>query len=348
MDELTIGLVGFGRFARVHAHVLADLPGVRVGAVCDPDREARARAAAELPGAAVHASLDDLLAAGGIDAVDVLSDEPSHGAHALAALEHGLPVFVEKPLATSVEEAVAVRDAARARALPVVVGYVSRFDYRYALVHEAIAAGRLGRVTAVAARRGFTRSWFAGFGTRVHPVFESMIHDIDLTLWYLDAPVRSVFAQTLASNSEASAVPDVLAAIVTAEDGRLITLQSTWLVPEGAVHNQPAAELDPLQLAGTIDARLDVTGTLGTAHVALDDGPRIVTDGPAASSTGLWPWVHGRVLGALRAELEHFCDCARRREPSRLVPVDQAVAAVGVADAIIRSAAAGAPVAVRC
>ena len=110
-------------------------------------------------------------------------------------------MFVEKPLATSVEDALAVGDAARGTGLPVVVGYVSRFDHRYALVHEAIRTGRLGRVERRSPRAaGFSRAWFEGFGTRVHPVFESMIHDIDLALWYLGAPVRSVFAHALASD----------------------------------------------------------------------------------------------------------------------------------------------------
>lgn len=346
MPDLSIALAGYGRFARLHARVLSELPGVRVAAVCDPDAAARERAAADLPDAAVHASLDELLDAGGVDAVDVLSDEASHGAQALAALERDLPVFVEKPLATGVEEATAIRDASRERGLPVVVGYVSRFDHRYAMVRRAIATGQLGRVATVTARRAYSRPWFASFGTRVHPVFESMVHDIDLTLWYLGAPGRRVYAQTLASG--AGEVPDVLTAVVTAQDGRLISLQSNWLVPAGAPRNLPAGELDPLELEGAIEAQVEVVGTEGTARVALDDGSRLWTDAGAVSANGLWPAVHGRMAGAIRRELEHFCDCARRREPSPLVPVEDAVAAVGVADAIVRSAAEGAPVDVRC
>ncbi len=346
MDELRIGLAGYGRFARLHARVYADLSQARVAAVCDPDPTARERAGRDLPDAAVFTSLEELLDAGGIDAIDVVSDETAHGTQALAALERDLPVFVEKPLATEVEEALAIREAAAARGLPVVVGYVSRFDHRYALVREAIRGGRLGRVAAVNARRGFSRAWFEGFGARVHPVFESMIHDIDLALWYLGAPVEQVFARTLASGG--GDVPDVLAAIATASDGRMITLQSSWLVPGGALRNQPGGDLDPLDLPGTIDAQLEVTGTDGAARVVLDDGPRVWTDDDALSATGLWPSIHGRMEGAIRAELAHFCACARAREPSMVVPLDDAVAAVGVADAIVRSAAAGEAVTVRC
>jgi predicted dehydrogenase len=345
-DGISVALAGFGRFARLHARVLRELPGVRVAAVCDSDAGARERAAHELgEDVAVHADLETLLDR---EAVDIVTDESRHGSQALAAIERDLPVFVEKPLATTAEEARAVAAAASRRGLPVVVGYVSRFDHRYALVRDAIDAGRLGRVAAVSARRGFSRSWFAGFGTRVHPVFESMIHDIDLALWYVDAPVKSVYAQAAASDAATDDdVPDVLTAVVTTVDGRLLTLQSAWLLPAGRVQNLPAAELDPLELEGTIEAQLDVVGSSGTARVVLEDGPRIWTDSGALSSGGLWPAVHGRVEGAIRAELQHFVDCARRREPSALVPVGDAVAAVEVADAIVRSAASGAPVELR-
>jgi predicted dehydrogenase len=348
-EDLAVGLAGFGRFARLHARVLADIPGVRIAAVCDTEPAARERAVRDLgDGVAVYDEVEALLDHERVDALDIVTDEASHGAQALAALERDVPVFVEKPLATSVEEACAVAEAANRRSLPVVVGYVSRFDHRYALVRDAIRGGRLGRVAAVSARRAFSRAWFAGFGTRVHPVFESMIHDIDLALWYAGAPVRTVYAQAVASEAAPRGdVPDVLTAILTTAEGQLLTVQSAWLLPEGRVLNLPAAELDPLELEGTIEAQVDVVGSSGCARVVLEEGPRIWTDSRAVSTSGLWPAVHGRVEGAIRAELAHFVDCARRREPSALVPVADGVAAVEVADAIVRSAASGVPVRLR-
>lgn len=347
MSELRIGLVGLGRFGRLHAKVLSDLPACRIAAVCDPDPSARERAAEVAPGATVHASLDELLDAGGIDAVDLCSDESVHGEQALACLRRDLPVLVEKPLATTAAEAREIAAVADERGLPVVVGYVSRFDHRYALLHEAARDGRLGRVVSVSARRAFSREWFAGFGSRVHPVFESMIHDVDLALWYLDAPIARVYAQALASGAEGGEgrVPDVLSALLTTADGRLASLQSAWLAPAGATRNLPAEGLDPLELVGTIDAQLDLTGTAGTARVASDDGPRVFTDAGALGSVGLWPSVHGRVVGALREELAHFVACAARREPSTLVPLAQSVHAVEIAEAIVRSAETGEAVA---
>ncbi|MGX6448018.1 Gfo/Idh/MocA family protein [Patulibacter sp. S7RM1-6] len=344
MAEIRIALAGFGRFARLHARAFAAVDGCRVVAVCDPDPAARA-AVAPLLGddVAVHADLGALLAAEpDLHAVDVLSDEASHGAQALAALDRGLAVFAEKPLATDPAQAREIARRAERRGLPVVVGYVSRFDPRYATVRRAIELGRLGRVCAVTGRRGFSRRWFAGFGSRVHPVFESMIHDIDVALWFLDAPIATVYARELASSG---GVPDVLSALLTAADGRIVSLQSSWLAPDGEVANLPGPPLDPLGLVGTIDAQMEVAGTGGSARVVVDDGTRIVTDDGAVAPQALWADVHGRVDGALRAELEHFVACVRDGRPSELVPVAAAAHHVAVADAIVRSAAAGTPVA---
>lgn len=346
MAELRIGLVGFGRFARLHARAYATIPGCRITAVCDHDPVALHAAAELAPGAERYDDLARMLDAGSLDAVDIVTDETAHGAQALACLERDLPVLVEKPLATTGPEARAIGELASARGLPALVGYVSRFDHRYAFVRAAVADGRLGDVVSVSARRSFSRAWFASFGDRVHPVFESMIHDIDLAQWYLDAPVRSVYARTLAAAAaDGIEAPDVLAALLTAEDGRIATLQSTWLTPGAAPQNLPGAPLDPLDLEGTIDAQLDVSGTRGTARVTLDDGPRVWTDERAVSSAGLWPVVHGQLGGALREELAHFVACATERRPSTIVPLSQSVESVEIAEAIIRSAASGEPVA---
>lgn len=344
MADVAIGLVGAGRFARLHARALRDIPGCRIAAVCDPVPEALEAASRWTGDVPRYASLDELLGGTPVDALDVVSDEAAHGAQALAAVRRGLPVFVEKPLATTAAEAREIGHAAEAAGIPVCVGYVSRFDARYAMVHAAAEGGRLGRIVSVSARRGFSREWFAGFGARVHPVFESMIHDIDLALWYLGAPARRVYAQTLASSGDAQGVPDVLVATITTADGRLATLGSSWLVPASAPRNLPGDPLDPLELLGTIDAQLDVVGTQGTARVTLDGGPLLSGDSGLDASAGLWPEVHGRVSGALRGELEHFLACARAGRPSTIVPVGEAVAAVEIAEAVVESAAQDRPV----
>lgn len=342
MREVRVGVVGLGRFGRLHARVLSELPGCRVSALCEVDEATLGRCGEEYGVEALYTDLESMLLSEDLDAVDIVTDETAHGAQALLCLEHGKAVFVEKPLATEAGEAEAVVEASRASGLPVVVGNISRFDARYAGLRREIEAGKFGRVALVQAKRSFSHAWFAGFGSRVHPVFESMIHDLDLALWYLPSGVRKVYAQSTSAGG-ASGVPDTLVAVLTAEDGALAVLQSTWLVPGGAPVNLVGPPAGPLDLWGTIDAQLEVVGAsqVGKVHLAAEGLSLWDDSGIRVPDTGLWPEVHGRVSGALREELAHFVDCVREGKHSPLAPAESGAMAVRLAEAIIRSSRTG-------
>jgi len=346
MDDVRVGLVGLGRFGRLHARALQQLPGCRLEAVCDADPSLLERCADDCSVPGRYPDVESMLDHAAIDAVDIVSGETAHGAQATLALKAGKAVFVEKPLATRLDEAEAIGALAAETGLPVSVGNISRFDPRYIFLRREAEAGRFGRVVLVSAKRAFSRAWFAGFGSRVHPVFESMVHDLDLALWYLPARVERVYAQAVSSDADAADVPDVLTATLTAADGSLVVLQSAWLAPDAAPVNLPGPPATAFELWGTIDAQLEVAGTSQTARVnVLGDGLTVWSDEHARSpDVSLWPDVHGRVGGALREELSHWLDCVRAGTPSAIVPLEDGVMAVRIADAIVRSAETDAPV----
>ncbi len=340
MKEIKVGVVGLGRFGRLHARVLSELPGCRLAALCDVDGEVLGRYGQEYGVEALYTDLETMLASEDLDAVDLVTDESAHGWQALLCLEHGKAVFVEKPLATNGDEATAVASLSQEKKLPVLVGNISRFDARYALLRRELEAGAFGRVSLVQAKRSFSRAWFAGFGNRVHPVFESMIHDLDLVLWYLPSRVCRVYAQ---AGSADGGVPDTLVAILTAEDGSLAVLQSTWLVPDGAPITLAGPPASPFDLWGTIDAQIEVVGDSQVGRVDLiSGGPSLWGDSAVRTpDPGLWPEVHGRVGGALREELSHFVERVRAGEQSPLVPAETGAAAVHLAEAIVLSSQKG-------
>jgi predicted dehydrogenase len=324
-----VGVVGLGRFGRLHARTFAELPGCEFAAACDPDP-----AALEDLDVPAFASLEAMLDEVQLDAVSIVSDEPTHGEHALRCVERDVAVFVEKPLATRLDEARAIAERATR---PGMVGNISRFDARYAMLHREV-----GPVVLITARRSFSKAWFAAYGSRVHPVFESMVHDLDLALWFLRSPVIRVYAQSLASGAAPTTVPDVLVATLTARDGALAVLQSSWLAPAGA----PATLAPPFALEGTIDAQFDVAGTDRTGRVdVMAPGVSVWgPDGSAVPDVGLWPEIHGRMAGALRDELAHFAECVRTGTESPIAPLADSVQAVALAEAIVRSAELGEPV----
>ena len=112
-SDIRVGLVGAGYIAGWHAATIARLPGLRLTAVCDPAPGA-AQGLANAFGAGAFDSLDALLAAGCCDAVHILTPPHLHHPLAMQALGAGLHVLVEKPFATSVAEAEAMQEAARA------------------------------------------------------------------------------------------------------------------------------------------------------------------------------------------------------------------------------------------
>jgi predicted dehydrogenase len=342
MRQVKVGVVGLGRFGRLHTRVLSELPNGRVGALCDVNETDLERCGIEYGVAALYTDLETMLNSEDLDAVDIVTDERAHGQQVRLCLEHEKAVFVEKPLATDGEEAEAVAKLSRDAGLPLVVGNISRFDARYAALRRELEAGGFGRVTLVQAKRSFSRAWFAGFGDRVHPVFESMIHDLDLALWYLPSPVRRVYAQG-GSTDDGGGVPNTLVATLTAEDGAIAVLQSTWLVPDAAPMTLAGPPAGPLELWGTIDAQLEVVGTAQVGKVDLMAGGLALWNdsGARLPDFGLWPEVHGKVSGALREELAHFLDCVRSRRQSSLVPAETGALAVRLAEAIVRSSREG-------
>jgi predicted dehydrogenase len=155
-SDVRIGLIGCGQLARgVHLPILATLAGARVAALADPDGAQLAAASKIAPGAATFAGARQLLASADVDAVIISTSNAFHAECALAALDAGRHVYIEKPLALSVAQGRAVLDAAAARKLVAVMGFNYRFNPLYRRVREIVRSGTLGQVVAV--RSVFTK-----------------------------------------------------------------------------------------------------------------------------------------------------------------------------------------------
>ena len=102
-DPLKVGVIGVGVMGANHARVLADIAGVELVGIADPDRKQRDFVAQTL-GCAAYADVDALLA-GGVDAVTIAAPTHLHHDLALNASRHGVHILVEKPIAPTVRRA---------------------------------------------------------------------------------------------------------------------------------------------------------------------------------------------------------------------------------------------------
>lgn len=176
-------MAGVGHFGRLHALKYAALPGVRLVGVFDPDA-ARARRVAAETGARPFGSFGSLL--GEVDLLSVASPASAHFALAREALEAGVHVLVEKPLAADPREAGELARLAERRGLLLQAGHLERFNP---------ALQELRRLTS---RPLFVEvhrlTPFQGRGIDQDVVMDLMIHDLDALLWVVGEEPEGVEA----------------------------------------------------------------------------------------------------------------------------------------------------------
>ena len=180
---LRTAVVGVGYLGRFHAQKYAQLPGSQLIAVADASAEAAARVAQELHVEAVS-DYRDLF--GRVDAISIAVPTPLHHEIACAALERGIHVLVEKPIATTVAEAQEMVATARKHRRVLQVGHLERFN-------PAIVSA-VQRMTAPRFVESHRLAPFKQRGTDVSVVLDLMIHDIDLIQELVGEPIESIDA----------------------------------------------------------------------------------------------------------------------------------------------------------
>lgn len=141
LNQLRIGFVGAGGIACRHRDVLKSMEDVRIAAAFDTDEE-RARTFAEDVGARVFGDWETMLSSGDIDAVFICVPPFAHGPIEAAVIAAGLPFFVEKPVALSLDEAERIASAVEARRLVTGVGYHWRWLDSLGAVEQALGGKR--------------------------------------------------------------------------------------------------------------------------------------------------------------------------------------------------------------
>jgi UDP-N-acetyl-2-amino-2-deoxyglucuronate dehydrogenase len=257
-----IALLGAGAIARVHAAAIADIPNARLVAVYDK-YEAACRAFTQALDNAIDwtTDLDTLLSHRDIDVVHVCTPSGTHAEPAVQAAQAGKHLAVEKPLDVTVARSKQIIAAARENGVKLAGIFPNRFRQGILQAHQAIAQGRLGRLTLADASVKWFRSqdYYQGWhGTWAldggGALINQSIHTIDLLQW-LAGPVKTVYGHiaTLGHEMEAE---DTASAVLTFENGAQGVIQ-------GATSCWPG---DP--------ARCEINGTQGT--IILEEG-RITT-----------------------------------------------------------------------
>jgi len=330
LEKVRVGVVGAGFFGENHARVYSESLLAELTTIVDVEPERARNVANKYNAKSWYASVDEMLEKEDVDAVSVTTPEFCHREPAVLAAEVGKHVFVEKPIAHTMEDAAAIVDSARKHRIKLMVGYLLRFDPRYAEGKRQIEDGTIGEVLSIWARRAGRIVVPQRVADWSNPIFYMSVHDIDLMNWYVNSTVERVYAEATMKmfKDKGVPVPDIVLALMRFRNGVTASLEVNWC--------RPVAWQYPLE------SRLHVSGTKGVVYVDIyDQGLNIFSEsGHVCPDMIHWPVTNNRLTGDLKEEVNHFLECIiLDKEP--LVTGEDGIESLRVALAIMNSLKTG-------
>ena len=327
MRTIGYGVIGLGFFGEKHAEVAASLPNVRLHAICTRNDQRRRQIKRRLNVPRDYRDYHELLADPEIEAVSIVTHVDDHLEPALAALRAGKHVLLEKPMARRIADCDRMIAAAARADRILMVGHICRFNPRYAVVRERIAAGEIGRIVSMYARRNIPAAVSKTVLEKIGPLLGDGVHDTDLMLWMSGANIETVYALT--ESVRGLKHPDIGWAMYRFDTGAIGVIENVWFLPPGT----------PFR----IHEQLEIIGTEGAIYVHGGDTNVVVQgrSGIDSPDTIYWPEMHGEPTGALRTEMAYFVGCVARGEKPKVVTPEEARRAVAAVAAAERSAATG-------
>ena len=318
MKQINVGIIGTGWCGGIRAETCADHPLVAELHIAERREERLAEVQRATDAAVATTDYRRLLDNDKLQAIIISSTpEDTHFPIAKAALEAGKHLFLEKPIAQTLEEADLLIELARANNLKFTIGYSQRFNPKFAFIREKILDGTLGEPVSALVSRHITRSLGKKISgrTRLSPAAMEATHDLDFLLWCLE-PRRAVrvYAQGVEKvMCKTVNAADCMWIIVTLDDGMCITVGAGWIMPPG-YPNYSSTWIEMVGSEGAIlidDSHKDVI--LNTTA----EGIRF----PLSSMPG--ERVGHTYAGPMHNETLHFID-AVARDRSVLVTPEQA------------------------
>ena len=315
-----LGILGAGAMGAMHAAAYATMADVEVVGVFARDVE-KARSVAALCKASTVIDARTLIEDDRVDAIDICLPSPIHPQFAIAALDRGKHVFCETPMALTMDEALAMREAARKADRLLQIGLLMRSIDAYRHVRAAVETGDKGRLLGLSTWRlgSYLRSDTPDHKSHYgDPTTELMTFDFDVANWLMGRPTQLMAG----GNGE-------ITALLRYDDGRSATIAASGLMPAGApfrvgfraLFEEAAFELETVFEGGPPRNTFTIVdGRSGPRPIALP---------------GVNPY---------EVELRNFVDCVQGKADPALLDAEHAIAALALSLAAQSALATGAPV----
>src|SRR2546425_11496482 len=309
---MRMGLIGAGATAAAYARALKSLIYVDFVGVADPDQE-KALGLTAIYGGEACESAADLIRAAQPDAVIVATPLNSRVDSVQVAADGGCSVFVEAPIAATVEDAEAMTASCQAAEVKFMVGHVLRFEPSFAMAREQLASGSLGEPLYLYTRQLLPRDGPSN-AISAHEQFLCLaVNHFDLIRWLHPGRELDGIESTpiLSGAGGDDALPGLTWSYLEFVDGSLGVVQLGWNLFRSSITR------DEMQYPATGDLKLHIVGTHGVLDLDLAQmSMRLVDEsGWHFPDTRFWPNSPSLPVGALRNALEHFFECIYRDRP---------------------------------
>ena len=314
MTKKRICMVGAGRVGRLHTANLRSRAGALsdVTAICDPNQETAERLAVDFGVQSTFPTLRDALEAEAFDGVVITTPTFTHRDEAVAALEAGISVHLEKPMAMNLTECDDITAAAEGSGAAVQLGFMRRFDQDFIDAAEMIMGGEIGTpmiIKSLTHGPGLPPAWANDIRTSNGMLAEVNSHDLDTVSWFADdEPLDITVCVANFKGAERSVTTphfyDTLAATITFRSGTIAVVTGVCPADYG------------------YDSRVEIIGTGGLLQVGAT-GPGGLTT--VKAGTG-----HTRSL-VFRSWRDRFAEAYAREMVEFIHAIDGGPVRVGMA-----------------
>jgi predicted dehydrogenase len=234
---MNVAIVGYGIMGGLHHAACKQHPKARVTAVVNRG-EAKREAAAKQGVKGLHATVAEMLGKERPDLVIVALPDRLHRDAVVACAEAGCAVLVEKPFATTVEDAVAMARAAKKSGARIAANFTFRCEPDYAFLRAQVEGGQFGKLKQLKIRvsnKITVPTEMISWGSQSSPTEFLMPHSIDLARWWTGEEVVSLRAFPVDGVLRARGIDshDAMTVVATMSGGTQLILESSWILPPG-------------------------------------------------------------------------------------------------------------------
>jgi predicted dehydrogenase len=308
MQGTGFGVIGVGTWGGLHARVYAGTPGARLAAVCDVNAERAQQVGEACSAARIYEDYRQLLADPDVRAVSIVLPDFLHREAVIAAAEAGKHILVEKPLATTEEDGLAMIASARAAGVTLFVDFHNRWNPLFHTLKQTLDAGELGVPQMVTYRLSdtlFVPTQMLKWAGQSSVAWFLTSHCLDTLLWLLRARegadtierLTCVARSRLLASEYGVDTPDFYLTTLEWKSGLVAQIENAWILPESG----PAV----------VDVQCQFIGSRGAFYA---NGSR---HGAAQKHTGrilypdvmTTPTIFGQPVGFGAESIRHFAQC---------------------------------------